>query len=103
MHPRLLSTLVLIEPVIMDEISGTPIPVLQSTVRRDIWETRAKAEAHLRKAFQSWDARALDRMVEYGLRETPTALYSSNCNQTIASGSVTLRTTIHQAAWGTNN
>ena len=99
MHPRLLSTLVLIEPVMMDEISGTPSPVLQSTVRRDIWETRAKAESYLRKAFKSWDPRALDRLVEYGLRETPTALYSSR-NQILASGSVTLRTTKHQEAWG---
>ena len=99
MHPRLLSTLVLIEPVMVDEISGTPSPVLQSTVRRDIWETRAKAESYLRRAFQSWDARALDRLVEYGLRETPTALYGSNRNQILASGSVTLKTTKHQEAW----
>ena len=84
----------------MDEISGTPSPVLQSTIRRDIWETRAKAESSLRKSFQSWDARALDRLLEYGLRETPTALYSSNRNQALASGSVTLRTTKHQEAWG---
>ena len=65
MHPRLLSTLVLIEPVMMDEISGTPSPVLQSTVRRDIWETRAKTKSCLRKAFKSWDPRALDRLFKY--------------------------------------
>ena len=100
MHPRLLSTLVLIEPVMMDEISGTPSPVPQATMRRDIWETRAKAESYLRKAFQTWDPRALDRLVEYGLRETPTALYNSDRNQTLASGSVTLKTTKHQEAWG---
>ena len=76
MHPRLLSTLVLIELVMIDEISGTPSPVLQSTVRRNSWETPSKAESYLRKAFQSWDPRALDRLVERGLGETPTALYN---------------------------
>ena len=100
MHPRLLSTLVLIEPVMMDEISGTPSPVLQSTVRRDIWETRVKAESYLGKAFKSWEPRALDRLIEYGLRETPTALYNSKQIQILASGSVTLKTTKHQEAWG---
>ena len=34
------------------------------------------------------------------MRETPTALYSSNRNQILASGSVTLKTTKHQEAWG---
>ena len=100
MHPRLLSTLVWIEPVMMDEISGTPSPVLQSTKRRDLWETRAKAESQLRKGFQSWDARALDRLVEYGLRDTPTALYNKDRNRVSKPGFVTLKTTKHQEAWG---
>ena len=43
---------------------------------------------------------ALDRLVEYGLRETPTALYGSDRNPTLASGSVTLKTTKHKEAWG---
>ena len=83
-----------------DEISGTLSPVLQSTKRRDIWETRAKAESQLRKGFQSWDARALDRLVKYGLRDTPTALYNSDRNRVSKPGSVTLKTTKHQESWG---
>ncbi len=33
-------------------------------MRRDIWETRAKAEPYLRKAFRSWDPRVINKMVE---------------------------------------
>ena len=86
----------------MDEVSGTPSPVLQSTVRRDICETQEKAESHLRKAFQTWDARAPDKLVEYGLRDTPTALYSSNRDHVFTSGSVTLKTIKHQEVWAYN-
>ena len=77
-------------------ISGTSSRVLQSMVRRDIWEPWAKAKSSLLTNFESWDVRALDRLVEYGLREKPAALYGSIRNQTLASGSVTLRKTRHQ-------
>ena len=99
MHPRLLSTLILIEPVILDEGSGGPNPALPSTLRRDIWDARAKAEASLRKAFATWDQRALDRFLEYGLRAVPTALYDTSRTKHIASDAVTLTTSKHQEAW----
>ena len=101
-HPRLLSTLVLIKPVMMNEISGTPSPVLQSTVRRDIGKTRLKEKLSLTcaKLFKAGTCvRSID-LVEYGLRETPTAVYSSNSDQILASGSVTLKMTKRQEAWG---
>ena len=66
-----------------------------ATKRRDIWDTRAKAEASLRKAFSNWDTRATENFLKYGLRRVPTAVY--NFNQT--SNSVTLTTSKHQEAW----
>ena len=99
MHPRLLSTLILIEPVILDEGSGGPNPALLSTLRRDIWDARAKAEASLRKAFATWDQRALERFLQYGLREVPTALYDTSRSEHISPDSVTLTTSKHQEAW----
>ena len=99
MHPRLLSALILIEPVIMDEINAGPNPALLSTIRRDIWPTRAKAETALRKAFATWDPRALERYLRYGLRAVPTAIYDTNLNTEISPASVTLTTSKHQEAW----
>lgn len=94
MHPRLLTTVVLLDPVIQD--TETPaaagIPAYLSTFRRDIWSSRAEAEAAFRKQkfYQSWDPRVFDRWCKYGIRETPTSLYPNE------NGSVTLSTTKHQ-------
>ena len=99
MHPRLLSTIILIEPVILDEGAGESNPALPSTLRRDIWDARAKAEASLRKAFATWDQRALERFLQYGLRAVPTALYDTCRTEHIPPDSVTLTTSKHQEAW----
>jgi pimeloyl-ACP methyl ester carboxylesterase len=94
MHPRLLSTLVLLDPVIQHHPSAPegPSPTQQSTFRRDHWPSRAEAEAAFRKQkfYQSWDPRVFDRWCKFGIRETPTALYPGE------HGSVTLTTTKHQ-------
>jgi pimeloyl-ACP methyl ester carboxylesterase len=93
-HPRLLSTVVLLDPVIQKHASSAEGPNVaqQSTFRRDLWPSRADAEAAFRKQkfYQSWDPRVLDRWCKYGLRETPTILYPNN------PGAVTLTTTKHQ-------
>jgi len=99
MHPRLLSTLVLIEPVILDENHGGPNPALGSTRRRDVWDSPAKAEMQLRKAFSTWDQRALEKYLRHGLRAVPTALYDPSKNKKISPDSVTLTTSKHQEAW----
>ncbi|KAJ8068194.1 hypothetical protein OCU04_003764 [Sclerotinia nivalis] len=70
MHPRLLSTLILYEP---------------------------KAESYFRKAFKTWDARALELYLKHGLRAIPTALY--NPTQEIPASTVTLTPSKHQEAW----
>ena len=99
MHPRLLSTVILIEPVILDEVGGGSNPALLSTIRRDIWDARAKAEASLRKAFATWDQRALEKFLKYGLRDVPTALYDTSRTRHISPDSVTLTTSKHQESW----
>lgn len=80
-HPRLLSAVILIDPVIqiasgMPEGSNVNLPRL-STFRRDIWPSRAEAAASLKKNkfYRSWDPRVLDRWIEYGLRDVPTAIH----------------------------
>ena len=95
MHPRLLSTVVLLDPVIQHHASAPngPNPTQASTFRRDFWPSRAEAEAVFRKQkfYQSWDPRVLDRWCKYGLRETPSELYPDE-----NSGGVTLSTSKHQ-------
>ncbi|KAL3420765.1 toxin biosynthesis [Phlyctema vagabunda] len=94
MHPRLLSTLVLLDPVIQEHASSPhgPSPAQQSTFRRDLWPSRKEAEAAMRKQkfYQAWDPRVLESWLQYGIRETPTALYPNE------QGAVTLSTTKHQ-------
>lgn len=94
MHARLLSTLVLLDPVIAVHASAPsgPSPAQASTYRRDLWSSRAEAEASFReqKFFQSWDKRVFDRWLKYGIRDTPTSLYPHE------RGAVTLTTTKHQ-------
>lgn len=99
MHPRLLSTLVLCEPVMMDEHVEGPNPALGSTLRREIWDNRVKAETALRKVFKTWDQRALEKYLQYGLRNTPTALFDPSLDKTLSPESVTLATSKHQEAW----
>jgi pimeloyl-ACP methyl ester carboxylesterase len=48
-----------------------------STFRRDIWPSREEAAASFAKSafYKTWDKRVLERWVQYGLRDTPTALH----------------------------
>ena len=91
-HPRLLTTVVFLDPVIQKQATSSPNPVQASTFRRDLWPSREEAEASFRKQafYQSWDPRVLDRWCKYGLRDTPTSLYPDK------QGAVTLSTTKHQ-------
>jgi hypothetical protein len=93
MHPRLLSTVILLDPVIQQHASAPqgPSPAQASTFRRDHWPSRSEAEVAFRKQkyYQSWDSRVLDRWCKYGIRETPSALFPG------VEG-VTLSTTKHQ-------
>ncbi|KAJ4859001.1 alpha/beta hydrolase family domain-containing protein [Trichoderma breve] len=75
-HPRLLRSLVFIDPVIQVPNSSIP-PAMSSTSRQDIWPSKDAATSRFKgsKFFQSWDPRVLDLWIEYGLRQAPTELY----------------------------
>lgn len=87
MHPRLLTTLVLIDPVIQKYASvapdAGPSPARLSTFRRDIWPSREEAAKGFKssKFYQAWDPRVLDRFVKYGLRDLPTLLHPTGADK----------------------
>ncbi|KAJ6787907.1 hypothetical protein PWT90_01890 [Aphanocladium album] len=90
-HPRLFSSLILVDPVITthhpDFLEGYLTPPVMSSKRRDVWPSRAEAAAAFKKSkfYQSWDPRVFDRWVTYGLTE-----------RTPGSPEATLTTTKHQ-------
>ncbi|ROV96619.1 hypothetical protein VPNG_09009 [Cytospora leucostoma] len=104
-HPRLLSALVIVDPVLTRaDVHGGPLRGLTSTVgassrRRDLWPSRAEAERGVRRNafYKAWDPRAVDRLVEFGFRDCPTALYPDKGGGEDGDGSkeVTLATTKH--------
>ncbi|KAI9722815.1 MAG: hypothetical protein M1828_004511 [Chrysothrix sp. TS-e1954] len=96
LHPRLLSGLIMIEPVIQAAPKG-PNAGMLAALRPDLWTNRQEAAAPLRKSrtFKAWDKRVLDKYVQNMFRETPTALYPDG-------GKVTLKTTKHQESWSYN-
>ncbi|KAF7716952.1 Alpha/beta hydrolase fold-1 domain-containing protein [Penicillium ucsense] len=112
MHPRLLHTLVLLDPVIQrqttqldaegmaEQVRRIAKTTQLSTYRRDMWPSRkAAAEGFKRSPFyQAWDPRVLDRWIKYGLRDLPTAVHPLDPNAVVDKQNppVTLRTTLHQ-------
>ncbi len=90
-HPRLFSSLVLIDPVISthspEAIDFYLQPPSLSARRRDVWPSRdAAAAAFLKSRFyQSWDRRVFDRWVAHGLTQRDSG-----------SPEVSLTTTKHQ-------
>jgi pimeloyl-ACP methyl ester carboxylesterase len=79
MHPQLFQSLILIDPVLANFMSGmgNVTPAQASAVRRDRWPTRKIAAQSFQKSkfYQSWDPRVLDLWIKYGLRDLPTKLY----------------------------
>ncbi|RAK74182.1 putative toxin biosynthesis protein [Aspergillus fijiensis CBS 313.89] len=114
MHPRLIHTLILLDPVIQRE--STQLDHLEmahhhretiakttqlSTYRREVWPSRAAAAASFQRSpfYQAWDARVLARWIEHGLRDLPTAIHPSDPPKDDADADnrpVTLKTTLHQ-------
>jgi pimeloyl-ACP methyl ester carboxylesterase len=94
LHPRLLSHLVLMDTVLSGFVAEGPaygfMPMKLSTYRRDLWPSRAEAEAAFRKnkMFATWDPRVLEVWMRHGIRDTPTKLYPE-------AGKATLATTKH--------
>lgn len=92
-HPRLFSALVLVDPVIsthnLEQRDTYLQPPAMSAKRRDVWPSREEAAASFQKSkfYQSWDPRAFDRWVAYGLSDLAPGTDSRE---------VTLTTTKHQ-------
>ena len=94
LHPRLFTSLVLIDPIISGSIrKGNWMPAIASVKRRDIWPSRAAAATSFGKSpfYRAWDPRVLDRWIEHGLRDLPTLLHP----QSEHPEAITLRTTKH--------
>ncbi|KAJ6014417.1 hypothetical protein N7540_009008 [Penicillium herquei] len=97
-HPRLLSSLVLYEPVLVEEAFEAPHPVSFSSRRRDLWPSSEKAKEALSKSFKTWDPRSLEKFLKYGIRSVPTALYDP-ADPKVGPEAVTLTTSKHQESW----
>ncbi|KAJ5118063.1 hypothetical protein N7526_011086 [Penicillium atrosanguineum] len=93
-HPRLFTSLVLIEPYVKNNpIAGNgPEMLAKATFRRDQWPFRKEACTKARHAFKNWDPRVFARWTEFGYRDLPTAIYPTPTEP----GAVTLTTTKHQ-------
>ncbi|KAI1424052.1 Alpha/beta hydrolase family-domain-containing protein [Xylaria sp. FL1777] len=118
LHPRLLTTLVLLDPTIIvfdpTRAAGPgTTPARASTFRRDVWPSReAAVESFQRSPFyRSWDPRVLAAWNEHAIRDLPTPLFpelppssssssssssSPSTTTTTTTPGATLRTTKHQ-------
>lgn len=99
LHPRLFTSLILLDPTIIHFDSARPTgpgvsPARASTYRRDVWPSRAAAvESFSRSPFyQSWDPRVLAAWNQHAIRDLPTPLHP----EVPPTGGATLRTTKHQ-------
>lgn len=79
LNPRLLTSLVLLDPVIShfasipgSKAADSANPARMSMYRRDVWPSREAAAASFRKSafYKGWDERVLDRWIEFGLKDT---------------------------------
>ena len=102
MHPRLLSSIILIDPIIqLESVTSPPGShslAQLSTFRRDIWPSREDAIISFKKSsfYQLWDERVLNCWITYGLRDLPTAIYPESPFPASSSTPVTLTTPKHQ-------
>lgn len=94
LHPRLLSSLLLYEPVIIGDHTIKASPAGFTARRKDLWKSREEAETYLRKRL-TWHPEVVDRYIQFGLRSTPTRLYNSETAAGLSTSSVTLRPSLH--------
>ncbi|KAK2595435.1 hypothetical protein QQS21_006845 [Conoideocrella luteorostrata] len=91
-HPRLFCSMVLLDPVIAPYGNEPKVweasPAAASTKRRDVWPSRENAAELFKNSpfYKSWDPRAFDQWIAYGLRNVTDG----------PGGEVTLATTKHQ-------
>ncbi|KAI9783834.1 MAG: hypothetical protein M1839_003170 [Geoglossum umbratile] len=101
MHPRLLTALALLDPVMLEPDSDLDLPAnMQAiTFRRDLWQSREDAESYFLKniLYRDMDKRVLQRWLKYGVRNVPTEIYE--LSSSVPKTAVTLTTTKHQEAF----
>jgi pimeloyl-ACP methyl ester carboxylesterase len=77
MHPRLFSSLILLEPVFdagVDRRYGHALTRM-STLRQDKWPSHKEATKAARKIYKNWDERVMRRWLRHGYRTVPTAIH----------------------------
>ncbi|RMZ88084.1 hypothetical protein DV736_g4680, partial [Chaetothyriales sp. CBS 134916] len=98
-HPRLFTTLILIDPVIQFQTIDRPGPNIAqlSTFRRDLWPSRKTASHSFRSSpfYAKWHPEVFDRWCRYGLRDLPSAIHRLDPHSQ-GPDPVTLTTTKHQ-------
>ena len=102
LHPRLLHSLVLVDPIFQRDLGLHTTFAKLSTFRRDVWPSRKVAEDKFRsnKFYQQWDPRVLEKWLQHGLRELPTEQYPDLPESKGGSGPpVTLVTTAAQEVY----
>ncbi|MCJ1313626.1 hypothetical protein MMC25_007305 [Agyrium rufum] len=95
LHPRLMSGLALIEPVVMEgPPQGAPNVALGSSLRTERWSSREEAERDVRKGkmLRTWDKRVLEKFLEFGLK-------GEVQDDGVAKRGVTLSTSKAQEVW----
>lgn len=95
-----MSTLVLYEPVILNSAIRGPNPAKYPALRKDLWDSREKAESALRRGLSKWDTRVSERFLRHGLRAVPTPLYNKQTHPDLSENAVTLTTSKHHESWG---
>lgn len=97
LHPRLLTSLVLVEPAVSPDPKRVSFDlVYPMAYRKDKWKSReAAVRAHLKSPmYANWDPRVLELFRQHAFRDLPTAIYP---DQPSADGdTVTLTSTKHQ-------
>ncbi|KAF5870716.1 putative toxin biosynthesis protein [Botrytis fragariae] len=99
MHPRLFTSLILLEPIIQSSPPPGGNVARSSSYRPDLWPSLSAASHAFRqnKFFAGLDPRVLDKILKYGIRKIPTLLYP--ISETAKEGAYTLTTTKHQEVW----
>ena len=101
-HPRLLDSLIFVDPIMQQDLKPHKSLAGLSTFRRDVWPSREAAAEKFRsnKFYQAWDPRVLEKWLKYGLRDLPTEKYPElPIDSDAANPPVTLSTTTDQEVY----
>ncbi|KAJ5470465.1 hypothetical protein N7530_007822 [Penicillium desertorum] len=96
-HPRLFTSLVLIEPAILPTMLPLKLYAFLTLKRRDTWPSKSEALRSSTKSYARWDSRVLERWNEHGYRNLHTIVSPQTDGETKPiAGPVTLTSSIYQ-------